>query len=66
MITMLDRLNNLTVEQRRQLSYAFENQFSQYVEIGNGKIVGVNVAALKNIKIEESAGTWVYGEIKKS
>jgi len=64
-MTMLDRLNNLTVDQRRRLQYAFENQFSQYVEIGNGKFVGVNVTTLKHLKIEESAGTWVYGEIKK-
>ena len=63
-MTMLERLNNLSVDQRRRLQYAFENQFSQYVEVGQGKFVGVNVQPLKNLKIVENAGTWAYGEIK--
>ena len=62
---MLDRLNSLTVDQRRRLQYSFENQFSQYVEIGNGKFMGVSVQSLKHLKIEESAGTWSYGSIIK-
>ena len=65
MPTMRDRLNNLSIDQQRQLQYAFENQFAQYVEIGNGKFVGVGVQNVKHLKIEEAAGTWSYGTITK-
>ena len=64
MKTMRDRLNDLTVEQQRQLQYAFEQQFAQYVEIGDGKFVGVNVKSIPHLEILESAGTWSYGRIK--
>lgn len=62
---MRERLNSLSIDQQRRLQYAFEQQFSQFVEIGDNKFVGVNVSPLKNLKIIESAGTWAYGEIKK-
>jgi len=64
-MTMRERLNSLSVDQQRRLQYAFEQQFSQYVEIGDNKFVGVNITGQRNLKILESAGTWVYGEIKK-
>lgn len=63
-MTMRERLNKLTVDQSRRLQYAFENQFSQYIEIGDGKFIGVGVQSLKHLKIEESAGTWSYGTIQ--
>ena len=63
-MTMRDRLNALTIDQQRQLQYAFEQQFSQHVSIGDGKFVGVNVQQVPNLQILESAGTWSYGTIK--
>jgi len=63
-MTMLDRLNNLTVEQRRRLQYSFEQQFSQYVELPDGKFLGVGVDSLKHLQVEERAGTWSYGTIR--
>ena len=64
MTTMRDRLNNLSIDHQRQLQYAFEQQFSQFVEIGDSKFVGVNVKHIAHLQIEESAGTWSYGTIK--
>ena len=64
MTTMRDRLGNLSLEQQRQLQYAFEQQFAQYVEVGADKFVGVNVQHIAHLQIEESAGTWSYGTIK--
>jgi len=61
---MRDRLNALTIEQQRQLQYAFEQQFAQYVDVGDKKFVGVNVQHIAHLKILESAGAWSYGEIK--
>ena len=65
-MTMRERLNSLSLNQQRILQYSFENQFSQYVELPNNKFIGVGVQSLKNLKIEESAGTWSYGSIIKS
>jgi phage-related protein len=65
-MTMLERLNNLTPKQRQQLQYAFENQIAQYVELSDHKFVGVGIAHLKHLKIEEAAGTWSFGTIVKS
>lgn len=64
MTTMRDRLNNLSLEQQRQLQYAFEQQFAQYVEIGSNKFVGVNVQHIAHLQILESAGSWSYGTVK--
>jgi len=63
-VTMRDRLNDLSVDQQRQLQYAFEQQFSQYVEVGDKMFVGVNVTPIEHLEILESAGTWSYGRIK--
>ena len=64
MTTMRDRLNALSLEQQRQLQYAFEQQFAQHVEINNGYFVGVNVEPVAHLEILESAGAWSYGKIK--
>ena len=54
-------LERLTVQQRNQLMIAFENEFEQYIELPNGKFIGVNLRPLKNLQILESAGMWSYG-----
>ena len=64
MQTMRDRLNALSMDQQRQLQYAFENQFAQFIEVGDSKFVGVGVEHIKHLEITESAGTWSYGNIK--
>lgn len=54
-------IDNLDPEQRCQLMLAFENGFSQYVELPHGKFLGVNVHATQNLTVEETAGVWMYG-----
>lgn len=63
-MTMRDRLNALNIQQQRQLQVAFEQGFAQFVELGDGHFVGVNVAPIKHLAITESAGSWAYGIIK--
>ena len=57
-----DRINKLAKEDKRQLYYAFEHQFSQIVKLSDNKFIGVNVKINKNLKILNSAGAWSYGE----
>lgn len=59
-----DIIDRLEPEQKRQLMYAFEHQFAQYVSLPENKFVGVNVSPLKHLEIEKSAGVWAYGTVK--
>ena len=43
--------------------YAFEEEIAQYIELGDGTFLGVNVDCLKNLEILETAGVWAYGRI---
>ena len=63
-MTIRERLNNLSIDKQRQLQYAFECQFAQYVEIEDGHFLGVNVQPIEHLEILESAGTWSFGKIK--
>ncbi len=45
--------------------HAFEQEFAQYVELPDGKFIGVNVEPIKHLRIQESAGSWHYGDIMK-
>ena len=58
-----DALDKLSDEQRRQLMYAFEHQFSQFIKLANKKFVGVNVKPIKHLRIDEEAGVWSIGEV---
>ncbi len=44
-------LEIITSEQRRQLMYAFERGFDQYVELTDEKFIGVNVPPLKHLEV---------------
>lgn len=59
--TILDSLPN---EQKRQLMYAFEHGFEQFIELPEGKFVGVNVTPIKHLEVTESAGKWAIGNVK--
>lgn len=54
----------LTTEQRRQLMYAFEEEFSQFIELADNKFIGVNITEASNLEVTEEAGVWSYGRIK--
>lgn len=58
-----DYLDKLKPEEKRQIMYAFEHQFSQRIFIDEKRFLGVNIRPSKNIKIIESVGVWSYGEV---
>lgn len=45
--------------------HAFEQEFAQYVELPDGKFIGVHVEPVKHLRIRESAGSWHYGDIMR-
>ena len=57
-------LDALTKEERAQLMVAFEGEFAQFVELPEGRFIGVNVDSIKHLKPIERAGVWAYGQIK--
>ena len=60
-----DILDQLPDEQHKQLMHAFEHEFAQYIELPDGKFIGVNVTPIQHLKIRESAGNWHYGDVMK-
>jgi hypothetical protein len=54
-------LDSLTDSERRQLMYAFENEFAQYIDLPMGRFIGVNIEPIKHLEIQEKAGVWAYG-----
>ena len=58
-------LKSLTLEERKQLMYAFENEFTQYIDLPNNKFIGVNIQSIKCLEILESKGVWSYGKKNK-
>jgi hypothetical protein len=57
-------LKLLKPEQKKQLMYAFEHEFEQYIELADEKFIGVNVEPVQHLQILETRGAWSYGEIK--
>lgn len=66
-MSIKDKIEKLTLQERRQLSHAFDCQVSQYVEFGNNEFVGVHLDPnrLKHLNITKSVGVWSYGTVKK-
>lgn len=54
-------LDNLSPEERRRLIHAFDNEFSQHVELENNHFIGVNIQGT-NFEITEQIGCWSYGQ----
>lgn len=59
-----DILNQLQSEEYKQLIYAFENGFEQYIKLPDDMFIGVNVFHLKHLEILQSEGQWAYGYVK--
>lgn len=64
-ISIKSVLDSLSTAQRKQLMYAFENEFAQFIKLPEGKFIGVYVRPIKHLKVEASAGNWYYGTIMK-
>lgn len=65
-MSIKEKIESLSIEQRRLLSHSFDNLFSQVVEF-NGEFIGVHIDANKhkNLQILEQIGVWCAGTIKK-
>lgn len=63
---MIKELFNLIPEQqRKQLMFAFENNTDQIITLDDDKFLGVNVPDVDYLEIEEQAGAFSYGRMKK-
>ena len=60
-ILIKDLLAELAIEDRRLLMYAFNNEQSHFIEVGDG-ILGVYIQGIPGIEIIEQAGEWSYGK----
>lgn len=66
-MSIKSKIEQLTLQERRQLSHAFDCQVPQYIEFGNSEFVGVHLDSKRfpNLQIIESVGVWSYGTINK-
>ena len=64
-MSLKSTLDKLKPSDRARLMHAFENSFSQHVNLPDDRFIGVNVVGA-NFKVEEQAGVWSYGTIKRS
>ena len=64
MNTIKDIFENLSDNDRRQLLYGFEHEFTQFVCLPNDEFIGVNVTNVKHLEITQKAGVWAIGTIK--
>ena len=57
-----DIIDSLPTQERDQLMYAFEHEFSQDIVLPNGKFIGVNLTGKEaQLEIVEEVGVWCYG-----
>lgn len=53
-------LDSLASNQKAQLMYAFENSFSQRINLTDGSFIGVNIEKTDSIEIIQAAGFWTH------
>lgn len=60
------KIDRLSLQQRRQLSHAFDCEIPQFVSFGNNEFVGVhlNFARYRHLQVIDQVGVWSYGTIK--
>jgi hypothetical protein len=65
MINIKEKIEQLSIQERRQLSHAFDCQVAQFVKFGDNEFVGVHIdpSHHKNLKIKKVLGVWSYGTI---
>lgn len=56
--------SKLTEDERNQLIYSFNNSIDCIVDLGDSKILGVNITDLKDIEIIYRKGDWIFGRRK--
>jgi len=55
----------LTPEKRHQLMIAFNDEFTDTIDLPDGKFIGVNILENPDIEIIERKGSFVFGKVKK-
>jgi hypothetical protein len=61
------KIEQLSLQERRQLSHAFDHGISQFIVIsGTNEFVGVHLIQQRNkhLQILEEVGVWSYGHLK--
>ncbi len=66
-MSIKSQIERLSLQERRQLSHAFDLGISQYVEFGINEFIAVHLepGRVKHLQIEEQTGVWSYGRIIK-
>lgn len=59
------QIEKLSLQERRQLSHAFDHGFAQHVEFGDNEFVGVhlNFNRTRHLQLKEQVGVWSYGRV---
>lgn len=67
-MSIKQHIERLTVQERRQLSHAFDCEVSQFIEFGDNEFVGVHLdhKRIKHLQVEENLGIWSYGRVKRN
>jgi len=67
MISIKDKIDQLTIQERRQLSHAFDCQVAQFVKFGDNEFVGVHIDPNQHphLSVQKVLGVWSYGTIKQ-
>ena len=64
-MSIKSKIQQLNLQERRQLSHAFDCGISQYIEFGDNEFIGVHLEykKAKQLQIKEQVGVWSYGRI---
>lgn len=64
-MTLREVVKALSKEQQTKLIFALENDMTDFIEVGDGMVVGVNMKGLPQFTIFESHNNWSYGALKR-
>lgn len=63
-MTSIDEiLQSLCESDRKQLIYAFENEFTKIIYLTDNRFISVNIKPSNKYKIIEEQGAWAYGTV---
>jgi len=66
-MSIKSKIEQLSLQERRQLAHAFDCGVSQYIKIsGTNEFVGVHLVSgrVKHLNILEETGVWSHGIVK--
>jgi len=68
-MSIKSKIEQLSLQERRQLAHAFDCGVSQYIKIsGTNEFVGVHLVLerVKHLQIKEITGVWSHGTVKRN